>query len=72
MKMNCKIVGRIASVQYILNRMLRGIFGPNSEKVARDWRRLHNEELNIMYASLNIIRVIKSREIKLTGHVTRT
>jgi hypothetical protein len=39
--------------------VLRRIFGPKKEKVAGGWRRLHNEELHNLYASLNIIRVIK-------------
>jgi hypothetical protein len=40
------------------NRMLRRIFGPKREDVARGWRRLHNEKLHKLYASPNIIRVI--------------
>jgi hypothetical protein len=40
--------------------------------VAGGWRRLHNEELHNLYASANIIRVIKSRIIRWTGHVART
>jgi hypothetical protein len=42
------------------NRVLRRIFGPKRVKVAGDWRRLHNEELHNVYASPNVIRVIKS------------
>jgi hypothetical protein len=41
------------------NRELRRIFGPKREEVARDWRRLYNEELHNMYASPNIIWVMK-------------
>jgi hypothetical protein len=52
-------------------RVLRGIFGPKREEVARGWRRLHNEELRNLYALSNIIRVIKSRKIGWAGHVTR-
>jgi hypothetical protein len=37
-----------------------------------NWRRLHNEELHNLYASLNIIRVIKSRRIRWAGHVACT
>jgi hypothetical protein len=41
------------------NWVLRRIFGPQREKVAGGWRRLHNEELHNLYASSNIITVIK-------------
>ena len=43
------------------NRVLRRIFEFKRDKVTGEWRRLHNEELNVMYSSPNIIRVIKSR-----------
>jgi hypothetical protein len=45
------------------SRELGRIFGPKREEVAKGWRRLHNEELHNLYASLNIFRVIKSRRI---------
>jgi hypothetical protein len=41
------------------NRVLRGIFGAKRDEVTGEWRRLHNEELNDLYSSPNIIRVIK-------------
>jgi hypothetical protein len=41
------------------NRALRRIFGPKTEEVAGDWRRLHNEELRYLYASPDVIRVRK-------------
>jgi hypothetical protein len=53
------------------NRALRRIFGPKREKEAGDWRRLHNEELHNLYASPNIIRVIKSRWVRWTANVVR-
>jgi hypothetical protein len=53
------------------NRVLRRIFVPKREEVAGGWRRLHNEELHNLYASLNIIRVIKARRMRWVGHVAR-
>ena len=45
------------------NRVLRRIFGPTRDEVTGEWRKLHNEELNDLYCSPNIVRVIKSREV---------
>jgi len=53
------------------NMVLRRIFGPRSDEVTGDWRRLHNEELNDLYSSPNIARVIKWRRIRWIGHVAR-
>jgi hypothetical protein len=46
------------------NRVLRRIFGPKRDEVTREWKKLHNEELNNLYSSLNIVRVIKSRRMR--------
>ena len=51
------------------NRMLRRIFGSKRNEVTEEWRKLHNEELNNLYTSPNIVRVIKSRRMRWAGHV---
>ena len=53
------------------NMVLRRIFGPRRDGVMGEWRRLHNEKLNDLYCSPNIVRVIKSRRMRWAGHVVR-
>jgi hypothetical protein len=53
------------------NRVLRRIFGPKRDGLRGEWKRLHNNELNDLYSSPNIIRVIKSRRMRWAGHVAR-
>jgi hypothetical protein len=53
------------------NRVLRRIFGRKREEVAGGWRRLHNEELHNLYASPNVIRVIKLRRMRWMEQITR-
>jgi len=53
------------------NMVLRRIFGPRRDEVTVEWRRLHNEELNDLYSSPNIVRVITWRKMGWAGHVAR-
>jgi len=53
------------------NRVLRRIFGPKRDEVTVEWRKLHEEELNNLYSSPNIVRVIKSIRMRWAGHVAR-
>ena len=53
------------------NRVLRRIFGPKRDEVTGEWRKLHDEELNDLYPSPNIVRVIKSRRMRWAGLVAR-
>ena len=53
------------------NMVLRRIFGPRREEVTGECWRLHNEELNDLYSSTNIVRVIKSRRMRWAGYVAR-
>jgi len=53
------------------NRVLRRLFGPKRGEVTWEWRKLHNEELNDLYSSPNIFRVITSRRIRWAGNVAR-
>ena len=53
------------------NRVLRRIFGPKRDEVIRERRKLHNGELNDLYCSPIIVRVIESRRMRWVGHVAR-
>jgi hypothetical protein len=50
-------------------RVLKGLFGPRRDEVKGEWRRLHDEELNDLYCSPNIVREIKSRIVRWVGNV---
>jgi hypothetical protein len=52
------------------NRGLR-IFGPKWEEIIGGWRKLHNEELHNLYSSPSIIRIIKSKRVRLPGIIAR-
>jgi hypothetical protein len=54
------------------NRVLRRIFVPKRDEVTGEWRKLHNEELNYLYSSPNIFRMIKPRRIRWSTHVAGT
>jgi PAS domain-containing protein len=53
------------------NKVLRRIFGQKRDEVLGHWRKLHNEELHDLCSSPSIIRIIKSRKMRLAGHVAR-
>jgi hypothetical protein len=53
------------------NRVLRRVFGPKRDEVTGEWRKLHNEKLNVLYSLPNIVRVVKLRRMRWAGHVAR-
>jgi len=58
-------------LRVFVDRVLRRIFGPKKDEVTGEWRKLHNENFNDLYCSLNIILVIKRRRMRWTGNVER-
>jgi len=53
------------------NRVWRRIFGSKRDEVTREWRKLHNEELNDLYSPPNTVQMIKSRRMRWAQHVER-
>jgi len=51
------------------NKVFR-IFGPKRDVVTGEWRKLHHEDLNDLYSSPSLVRVTKSRRVRLAGHIT--
>jgi hypothetical protein len=54
-----------------VNSVLGIIFGPRRDEVTADWRKLHNKEFHNLYSSPTIIRMNKSRRIRLEVNVAR-
>jgi hypothetical protein len=54
-----------------VNRVMSRIYGPKREEVARNWRRLYHDKLRNLYASPNVVMVMKSRCMRWAGHVVR-
>ena len=52
------------------NRVMK-IFGPKRDEVRGEWRKIHEEELNDLYSSLNVFRIMRSRRMRSDGHVAR-
>ena len=64
-------LGEERKLRVFENRVLRRVYGPKREKVTAEWRKLYGEELNDLYFSPNIMRVITSRRMIWAGHVAR-
>ena len=60
-----------SGLRVFVNRVLRRIFEPKREQVTGKSRKIHGEELTVLYSSPNIYRVINSRRIRWAGHATR-
>jgi hypothetical protein len=71
----CETLSLTVREEHILrvfqNRVLRRLFGPKRDGVMGGWRKLHNEELNNLYSSPSISKIIKSRRMRWAGLVAR-
>jgi hypothetical protein len=59
------------NIKMYFKERLRRIFRPNRDEVVGGWRKLRNEELHDLYCSPSVIRIIKTRRMRLTGHIAR-
>jgi len=64
-------LGEERGLKVFENRVLMRTVGSKRDEVTGEWRKLHNEELNDLYCSPNIVREIKSRRMRWAGHVAR-
>ena len=64
-------LGEESRLRVFENMVLRGIFGARRDEVTGEWRKIHNEELNDLYCSPNIVRVKKSIRIRWVVRVAR-
>jgi hypothetical protein len=67
----CDISKGGTQAEGVANRVQRNVFGPRRDEVRGEWKKFHNEELNDLYYSTNIVRVIKLRKIRWAEYVTR-
>jgi len=59
-------------LRLFVNGVSRRIFVPKSNEIIEEWRKLHNEELNDLYTSPKVSRLLKPRRMRWEGHVART
>jgi hypothetical protein len=70
-RLSALCTGCLYPIGNIPGRVLRRVFGPKRDEVTGEWRKLHNGELNDLYSSPNIVRVVKSKRMRWAGHVAR-
>ena len=65
------IINCLPTLRVFENRVMRRVFGPKSDEVTVEWRKLRNEKLSDLYSLNNIVRVVKSKRMRWAGHVAR-